>query len=85
LILIVLSKCKSIWNGDFITQLDSEFLHYKSHFPTLTFRQASTTGHNINSNLVIETTGPLGDTHIVVHISKSLKEDKFPDDYRYSV
>ena len=35
---------------------------------------------SINSKLVIWISGLLGDTHIVVQISKNLKEDEFLDD-----
>jgi hypothetical protein len=41
--------------------------------------------HSIKSDLVVGSTGPLGDTHMVVQISRSLKPDEFPDDWRYSV
>jgi hypothetical protein len=34
--------------------------------------------------LVVGSIGPLGDTHVVVLILKSLKPDEFPDDWRYS-
>jgi hypothetical protein len=41
--------------------------------------------HSVKSDLVVGSTGPLGHTHVAVHILKSLKPDKFPDDWRYSV
>jgi hypothetical protein len=41
--------------------------------------------HSVKSNLVVITSGPLWDTHIVVQISKSLKVDEFSDDRRYSI
>jgi hypothetical protein len=41
--------------------------------------------HSIKSNLIVGSTGPLGDTHVVVQISKSLKPYEFPDNWKYSV
>jgi hypothetical protein len=41
--------------------------------------------YSIKSNLVVGSTGPLGDTQVAIQISKSLKLDEFPDDWRYSV
>jgi hypothetical protein len=41
--------------------------------------------HSVKSDLVIGTSGPLGKTHVVVQISKSMKEGEFSDDWRYSV
>jgi hypothetical protein len=41
--------------------------------------------YSVNSDLVVGSTGPLGNTHAAVHISRSLKPDEFPDDWRYSV
>jgi hypothetical protein len=41
--------------------------------------------HSVKSNLVVGSTGPLGNTHVAIQISKSLKRDEFPDDWRYSV
>jgi hypothetical protein len=41
--------------------------------------------HSVKSDLVVGSNGPLGDTHVVVQILKSLKLDEFPDDWRYSV
>jgi hypothetical protein len=41
--------------------------------------------HSVKSDLVVESTRPLGDTHVAVQISKSLKPDEFLDDWRYSV
>jgi hypothetical protein len=41
--------------------------------------------HSVKSDLVVGSTGPLGDMHVAVHISKSLKLDEFPDDWRYSI
>ena len=35
---------------------------------------------SVKSDLVVGSTGPLGDTHVAVHISKSLKPDEFPDE-----
>ena len=34
--------------------------------------------HSVKSNLIIGSTGLLGDTHVVVQISKSLNADEFP-------
>jgi hypothetical protein len=36
-------------------------------------------------NLVIGTIGPLWDTHVAVQISRTLQEDKYSDNLRYSV
>src|SRR5450759_128589 len=41
--------------------------------------------HSVKSDLVVGSTGPLGDTHVVVQISRSLKPDEFPDDWRYTL
>ena len=41
--------------------------------------------HNVKSDLVVESTGPLGDIHVAVHISRSLKPDEFPDDWKYTL
>ena len=41
--------------------------------------------HSVKSDLVVESMGPLGDTHVAVQISRSLKLDEFPNDWRYSV
>jgi hypothetical protein len=41
--------------------------------------------HSVKSDLVVGSTGPLGDTHVAVQVSRSLKPDEFPDDWRYSV
>jgi hypothetical protein len=41
--------------------------------------------HSVKSDLVLGSTGPLGDMHVAVQISRSLKPDEFPDDWRYSV
>ena len=38
--------------------------------------------HSVKSDLVVGSTGPLGDTHVAVQISRSLKPDEFPDDWR---
>jgi hypothetical protein len=35
--------------------------------------------HNVKSNLVVRSTGPLGDTHLAVQISRNLKPDEFPN------
>ena len=40
--------------------------------------------HSIKSDLVVGSTGPLGDTHVAVQILRSLKPDEFPDNWRYS-
>jgi hypothetical protein len=40
---------------------------------------------SVKSDLVLGSTGPLGDTHVVVQISRSLKPDEFPDDWKYSI
>jgi len=39
---------------------------------------------NVSSNHVVGTSGPLGDTHVVVQVSFSLSEEDVPDDWRYS-
>ena len=36
--------------------------------------------HNVKSDLVVGSTGPLGDTHVAVQISRSLKPNEFLDD-----
>jgi hypothetical protein len=36
--------------------------------------------HSIKSDPVVGSNGPLGDTHVAVQISKSLKPDEFPED-----
>jgi hypothetical protein len=41
--------------------------------------------HSVKSDLVLGSTGPLGNTHVAVQISRSLKPDEFPDNWRYSV
>ena len=41
--------------------------------------------HSVKSNLVVRNTGLLRDTHVAVQISRSLKLDEFPNDWRYSV
>ena len=41
--------------------------------------------HSIKSDLVVGSTGPLEDTHVVVQISMSLKLDECPDDWKYSI
>jgi hypothetical protein len=41
--------------------------------------------HSVKSDLVLGSTGPLGDMHVAVQISRSLKPNKFPDDWKYSV
>jgi hypothetical protein len=41
--------------------------------------------HSVKSNLVVGSTGPLGDTHALVQISKSLKPDEFPNHWGYSI
>ena len=41
--------------------------------------------HSIKSDLVVRNNGPLSDTHVVVEISKSLKVDEFPNNWRYSI
>jgi hypothetical protein len=38
--------------------------------------------HSAKSDLVVGSIGPLGDTHVVVQISKSLKPDEFLDDWK---
>ena len=40
---------------------------------------------SVKSDLVVRSSGPLGDTHVVVQISRSLKPDEFQDDWRYFV
>ena len=41
--------------------------------------------HSVRFDLVVESTRPLGDTHVVVQISRSLKPNEFPDNWRYFV
>jgi hypothetical protein len=41
--------------------------------------------HSVKSDLVVGSTRPLGDTHVAVQISKSLKPDEFSDKWRYSI
>ena len=41
--------------------------------------------HSVKSDLVVGNTGPLGDIHVAVQISRSLKLDELPNDWRYSV
>ena len=41
--------------------------------------------HNVNSDLVIGSSGPLGDSLVMVQISKSLGGEDVPDDWRYSL
>jgi hypothetical protein len=41
--------------------------------------------HSVKSDQVLGSTGPLGDTHVAVQISKNLKPDEFLDDWRYSI
>src|SRR5665811_226824 len=41
--------------------------------------------HSVKSDLVVGSSGPLGDTHVAVQISWSLKPDEFPDDWRYTL
>ena len=36
--------------------------------------------HSVKSDLVVESTRPLGDMHVAIHISKNLKLDEFLDD-----
>ena len=36
--------------------------------------------HSVKSDLVVGSIGPLGDTHVAVQISRSLKPDEFLDD-----
>ena len=40
---------------------------------------------NISSDVVIGTTGPLGDSHVAVQISSSLSLADVPDEWRYSI
>jgi hypothetical protein len=40
---------------------------------------------SVKSDLVVGSMGPLGNIHVAVHLSKSLKPDEFLDDWRYSV
>ena len=40
---------------------------------------------NISSDVVIGTTGPLGDSHVAVQISSSLSMADVPDEWRYSI
>jgi hypothetical protein len=35
--------------------------------------------HSVKFDLVVGSTGPLGDTHVAVQVSRSLKPDEFPD------
>jgi hypothetical protein len=41
--------------------------------------------HRFKSDLVVRSTGPLKDTQIAVQISKRLKVDEFPNDWKYYV
>ena len=36
--------------------------------------------HSVKSDLVVGSTGLLGDTHMAIQISRSLKPDEFPND-----
>ena len=40
---------------------------------------------NVSSDVVIGTTGPLGDSHVAVQISSSLSMGDVPDEWRYSI
>ena len=40
---------------------------------------------NVNSDVMIGSTGPLGDSHVAVQISSSLSMAIVPDDWRYSI
>ena len=40
---------------------------------------------NISFDVVIGTTGPLGDSHVAVQISSSLSMADVPDEWRYSI
>ena len=40
---------------------------------------------NVSSDIVIGTTGPLGDSHVAVQISFSLSMADVPDEWRYSI
>ena len=40
---------------------------------------------NVSSDVVIGTTGPLGDSHVAVQISSSLSMADVPDEWRYSI
>ena len=40
---------------------------------------------NVSSNVVIESCGPLGDSHIAVQISSTLSENDVPDEWRYLI
>ena len=40
---------------------------------------------NVSSDVVIGTTGPLGDSHVAVQISSSLSMVDVPDEWRYSI
>jgi hypothetical protein len=41
--------------------------------------------HSVKLDLVVGSTGPLGDMHVAVQILKSLKLDECLDNWRYSV
>ena len=41
--------------------------------------------YSINSDLVLDCNGPMGDSHVAVQISKSLCTDHVPDEWRYSL
>jgi hypothetical protein len=41
--------------------------------------------HSVKSDLVVGSNRPLGDIHVAVQISKSLKPDEYLDDWRYSI
>lgn len=43
------------------------------------------TCHSVNSDLVLGANGPLGDTHVAVHISKTHSEMNIPQEWIYSL
>ena len=40
---------------------------------------------NVSSDVVIGTTGPLGDSHVAIQISSNLSMADVPDEWRYSI
>ena len=43
------------------------------------------TYHNVNSDLVLDATGPLGDTYVVVFVAKMHSEEHLPEERVYSL
>ena len=40
---------------------------------------------NVSSDIVVGSTGPLGDNHVAIQISSSLSMADVPDEWRYSI